>query len=152
MTGGKLETILRDSIIALLTEDQASTSPHIVPALTGGVYFRGMRPMQNEPGIANKEDAVVAVISGNEKQFQSGSCVVNIYVPDTKTASGAYMRTKGRTDQIEEWAVKVPKLLSRRGDILFEKSGMVITIKEEGINEHFVSLKMDFTLLNENFD
>lgn len=152
MTGGKLETILRDHIIALLAEDQASASPSIVPALSGGVYFRDMRPMQNEQGTANKEDIVVAVISGNEKQFQSGSCVVNIYIPDTQTANGAYMRTKGRTDQLEAWAVKVPKLLSRRGDILFEKSGMVVTLKEEDIHEHFVSLKMDFTLLNENFD
>jgi hypothetical protein len=152
MTGGKLEEYLRDNIIALLAEDQASESPMVSPALSGGVYYKGMRPMQNEQDAANKEDVVVAVISGNEEQLQKGSCVVNIYIPDTITASGAAMRTKERTDQLEAWAVKVPKLLSRRGDILFEKSGMVITLKEEGIKEHFVSLKMDFTLLNENFD
>lgn len=152
MTGGEIETFLYDGMNALVASDQASESPMVSPALSGGVYYRGMRPMQNEQGVVGKEDIVVAVITGNSKQLQKGSCVVNIYIPDTRTASGAWMRTKGRTDAVEAWAETLPKLLSRRGDILFEKSGMVMTLQEEATHEHFVSLKMDFTLLNESFD
>ena len=152
MTGGEIETFLYDGMKALAVSDQASDSPMVSPALSGGVYYRGMRPMQNEQGETGKEDIVVAVITGNAKQFQKGSCVVNVYIPDTHTASGAWMRTKNRTDAVEAWAETLPKLLSRRGDILFEKSGMVMTLQEEATHEHFVSLKMDFTLLNENFD
>lgn len=152
MTGGEIETFLYDGMKALVASDQASESPMVSPALSGGVYYRGMRPMQNEQGETGKEDIVVAVITGNAKQFQNGSCVVNVYIPDTHTASGAWMRTKSRTDAVEAWAETLPKQLSRCGDILFEKSGMVLTLQEEALHEHFVSLKMDFYLLNENID
>jgi len=152
MTSGEIEKYLYEGMKALVASDQAGTPPMVSPALSGGVYYRDMRPMQNEQGIPNAEDIVVAVITGNERQLQSGSCVVNIYVPDIVTASGAHLRNKARTDQIELWAVTLPRLLSQRGDIYFRKSGMVTTLKEESIKEHFVSLKMDFTLLNENID
>lgn len=152
MTGGEIEKFLYEGMKALVDADKASDCPKVSPALSGGVYYRGMRPMQNEQGETDKEDIVVAVITGNSRQMQSGSCVVNFYVPDTVTASGARMRNKGRTDQLEKWAETLPKLLTRRGDIYFVKSGMVTTLKEENISEHFVSLKMDFTLLNEHFD
>ncbi len=152
MTGGELEKFLYEGMKALVASDKAAASPMVSPALSGGVYYRGTRPMQNEQGAANKEDIVVAVLTGNEKQFQKGSCVVNIYIPDIRTASGATMRNKERTDIVEAWAKTLPKQLTRRGDILFEKSGMVMTLQEEALREHFVSLKMDFTLLNESFD
>lgn len=152
MTGGELEKFLYEGMKALVASDKAAASPMVSPALSGGVYYRGTRPMQNEQGEVNKEDIVVAVLTGNEKQFQKGSCVVNIYIPDIRTTSGATMRDKQRTDTVEAWAKTLPKQLSRRGDILFEKSGMVMTLQEEALREHFVSLKMDFTLLNENFD
>lgn len=152
MTGGEIERFLFESMRALVASDREAESPMVSPALSGDVYYRGMRPMQNEQGAANREDIVVAVLAGNEKQFQKGSCVVNIYIPDIRTASGAEMRDKGRTDSVEAWAKTLPKQLSRRGDILFEKSGIVMTLQEEALHEHFVSLKMDFTLLNESFD
>lgn len=152
MTGGEIETILYQGIKALVASDQAAASPVVSPALSGGVYYRGMRPMQNEQGGTPKEDIVVAVITGNAKQFQSGSCVVNVYVPDVVTASGAYLRNKSRTDQIEAWLETLPKQLSRRTDIYFVKSGMVMALQEEALRQHFVSLKMDFTLLNDKFD
>lgn len=152
MTGGEIERFLFEGMRALVASDREAESPMVSPALSGDVYYRGMRPVQNEQGAANREDIVVAVLAGNEKQFQKGSCVVNIYIPDIRTASGAEMRDKGRTDSVEAWAKTLPKQLSRRGDILFEKSGIVMTLQEEALHEHFVSLKMDFTLLNENFD
>lgn len=152
MTGGEIERFLFESMRALVVSDREAESPMVSPALSGDVYYRGMRPVQNEQGAANREDIVVAVLAGNEKQFQKGSCVVNIYIPDIRTASGAEMRDKGRTDSVEAWAKTLPKQLSRRGDILFEKSGIVMTLQEEALHEHFVSLKMDFTLLNESFD
>ena len=152
MTGGEIETILYQGIKALVASDKVAASPMVSPVLSGDVYYHGMRPMQNEQGTAGKEDIVVAVLAGNARQFQNGSCVVNVYVPDVATASGAYMRNKGRTDQIEAWLEILPKRLSCRDDVYFVKSGMVMTLQEEALRQHFVSLKMDFTLLNNNFD
>ena len=118
--------------------------------VTGEVYYKGMRPLQNgdDPG---QEDIVVAVLTGTAKQIQKGSCVVNVYVPDTQVASGALLWSKRRTDEIERWMEKVPRELTRMSGILFKVSGMIATLAEEKVREHFVSLKMDFKLLNENY-
>lgn len=152
MTGGEIEQFLYEGMKALIASDKAAATPMVSPALSGEVYYRGMRPVQREQGGTDTEDVVVAVIAGNDKQLQKGSCVVNIYIPDTTVQSGAHLKNKSRTDMVETWANTLPKALTRRGDIYFSKSSIVMTLQEEAIHQHFVSLKMDFALLNENFD
>ena len=46
---------------------------------------------------------------------------------------------------------RVPRELTRMSGILFKASGMITTLAEEKVREHFVSLKMDFKLLNDNY-
>lgn len=152
MNKGKIEEILYKGLKSIVSSDNASSNPMLSPALSGKVYYQDTRPVQNETDESVKEDIVVSVPAGNNSQLQSGSCIVNIYVPDILTASGSYMRYKSRTDMIEEWANTLPQKLNRLGDIYFTRSSMVVTLKEEAIHQHFVSLKMDFKLLNEDFD
>ena len=116
MTGGQLETILYNALKAM-----------DLP-INGEVYYSGMRPTQNG-NDPNKEDIVVRSLTGDNKQVQKGSCLINVYVPDITVASGAVLKDKRRTDTLEQWA----------------------TLKEPDIKEHFVSLKMDFKLLNEHY-
>ena len=138
MTGGEIEKVLYQCVKAM-----------DLP-VTGEVYYKGMRPLQNgdDPG---KEDIVVAVLTGTAGQIQKGSCVVNVYVPDTQVASGAFLWNKRRTDEIERWLAALPRELTRRSGILFKPSGMIATLAEEKVKEHFVSLKMDFKLLNADY-
>ena len=138
MTGGEIEKVLYRCVKAM-----------DLP-VTGEVYYKGMRPLQNgdDPG---KEDIVVAVLAGTAGQIQKGSCVVNVYVPDTQVASGAFLWNKRRTDEIERWLAALPRELTRRSGILFKPSGMIATLAEEKVKEHFVSLKMDFKLLNADY-
>lgn len=138
MTGGEIEKVLYQCVKAM-----------DLP-VTGEVYYKGMRPLQNgdDPG---KEDIVVAVLAGTAGQIQKGSCVVNVYVPDTQVASGAFLWNKRRTDEIERWLAALPRELTRRSGILFKPSGMIATLAEEKVKEHFVSLKMDFKLLNADY-
>ena len=138
MTGGEITKVLYQCVKAM-----------DLP-VTGEVYYKGMRPLQNgdDPG---KEDIVVAVLTGTAGQIQKGSCVVNVYVPDTQVASGAFLWNKRRTDEIERWLASLPKELTRRSGILFKPSGMIATLAEEKVKEHFVSLKMDFKLLNADY-
>ncbi len=138
MTGGQLETILYNALKAM-----------DLP-INGEVYYSGMRPTQNG-NDQNKEDIVVRSLTGDNKQVQKGSCLVNIYVPDITVASGAVLKDKRRTDTLEQWATTLPKALTRATGILFRPSGMITTLKEPDIKEHFVSLKMDFKLLNEHY-
>lgn len=138
MTGGEIMKVLYQCVKAM-----------DLP-VTGEVYYKGMRPLQNgdDPG---KEDIVVAVLTGTAGQIQKGSCVVNVYVPDTQVASGAFLWNKRRTDEIERWLAALPRELTRRSGILFKPSGMIATLAEEKVKEHFVSLKMDFKLLNADY-
>ena len=138
MTGGEITKVLYQCVKAM-----------DLP-VTGKVYYKGMRPLQNgdDPG---KEDIVVAVLTGTAGQIQKGSCVVNVYVPDTQVASGAFLWNKRRTDEIERWLAALPRELTRRSGILFKPSGMIATLAEEKVKEHFVSLKMDFKLLNADY-
>ena len=138
MTGGQLETILYNALKTM-----------VLP-INGEVYYSGMRPTQNG-NDPNKEDIVVRSLTGDNKQVQKGSCLVNVYVPDITVASGAVLKDKRRTDALEQWATTLPKALTRATGILFRPSGMITTLKEPDIKEHFVSLKMDFKLLNEHY-
>lgn len=139
MNGEQLETWLRNNVAAL------------EPPISGKVYIKGFRPLQNDFNDGNKEDIVVSALAGDDAQLQHGSCLVNIYVPDTQTASGNFYKTKQRTEPLAEWASTLPQRLSKAGDIYFEKQGMILTLQEEALHEHFVSIKMDFYLLNENY-
>lgn len=138
MTGGQLETILYNALKAM-----------VLP-INGEVYYSGMRPTQNG-NDPNKEDIVVRSLTGDNKQVQKGSCLVNVYVPDITVASGAVLKDKRRTDTLEQWATTLPTVLTKATGILFRPSGMITTLKEPDIKEHFVSLKMDFKLLNEHY-
>lgn len=138
MTGGQLETILYNALKAMALP------------INGEVYYSGMRPTQNG-NDPNKEDIVVRSLTGDNKQVQKGSCLVNVYVPDITVASGAVLKDKRRTDTLEQWATTLPTVLTRATGILFRPSGMITTLKEPDIKEHFVSLKMDFKLLNEHY-
>ena len=151
MTGCEIENFLYEGMKAIIASDRASDSPVVNPALSGGVYYRGTRPLQREQGGTDREDIVVACTDGDEHQIQKGVCVVDIYVPDITVASGAHMRNKQRTDMLESWAKTLPSLLTRSGDIYFTRSSMVLTRSEDAIHQHYVSLKMDFRLLNNDY-
>ena len=133
MTTGELETLLRTRVIDAR------------PPITGGVYFKEMRPRQQD-GDGNLEDCEVMVLTGGGSELVNGTCVVNIYVPDTLTASGLYLRSKRRTDELEAWLSELPMII-RDGEVYFVRDGLVTTLKEESTHEHFVSLKMKFKVV-----
>ena len=114
----------------------------------GGVYYRGTRPMQNTSAGAT-EDLIIAVTTGNHELVQRGTAIINVYVPDVLTSSGMFMRDKGRTDSVEAWLATLPALLSSPS-IQFYTNSLIVTLPEESIHQHFVSLKMDFITINTN--
>ena len=137
MTAGEIETVLRSRVL----EAQ--------PPITGGVYFKDMRPRQNDSD-QHLEDCEVMVLTGNGSELVEGSCVVNIYVPDTLTASGLYLKSKPRTDALEQWLEALPEAI-RDGEIYFKRDGLIATIAEPKTKEHFVSLKMTFKVIQRHF-
>lgn len=118
----------------------------------GRVYYRGLRPICTNP-TAYKEDAVVAFLTGTSGDIQNGTCLVNVYVNDIQAAkSGLYYQDKKRCREIAELLELFPDFANRNdADLYFKQSDMVATLAEEEINQHFVSLKMEFKVLNEHY-
>lgn len=137
MTGGEIENILRERII------------NANPPISGSVYFKDMRSRQGRTD-GDLEDCEVMVLTGKGLELLEGTCVVNVYVPDTLTASGLYLRSKRRTDAIEKWLEGVPMAI-RDGSLYFSRDGLITTIAEPDTHEHFVSLKMKFKVIEENY-
>lgn len=107
----------------------------------GTVYMQGCRPLD-----AKTEDVVIAVTSGTADQIQAGRARVNIYVPDIDNNSGALVPDKERIQELEKFDSAVVVALNT---VLFEEYEfylfeMTDIVKAEGINQHFVNIKLEF--------
>ena len=120
--------------------------------ICGGVYYRGLRPMQPN-ATSYGEDAVVAFLMGTSRDVQNGTCLVNVYVSDIAGAkSGVYYADKTRCTEIAERLESFPDYANKNEqDLYFKQSSMIATIAENDIHQHFVSLKMEFKVLNEHY-
>ena len=119
--------------------------------ISGNVYYRGLRPIQKNAS-SYKEDVIVAFLTGDGTDVQQGTCLLNVYVPDIQAGSGVFYANKERCSEIADILERFP-MYARQSDseVYFKQSGMVATFAEEGIKQHFVSLKMEFKVLNNNY-
>ena len=107
----------------------------------GTVYMQGCRSLD-----AKTEDVVIAVTSGTADQIQTGRARVNIYVPDIDNNSGTLVPDKERIQELEKFdsAVVVALNTVRFEEYEFYLFEMTDTVKAEGINQHFVNIKLEF--------
>ena len=136
MTGNKLLTYIYQRVKQLKDEGYLP--------IKGDVYKANERPLD-----ANTEDCCILVIGGNSLQIQEGDVVVNIYVPDIMNAEGLWKENRARTEQMEYILESLPMLLTSMGDVRFTIGGMILTLEEEGIHQHFASIKMNFKVLTD---
>jgi hypothetical protein len=111
--------------------------------INGGVYKFGMRPKGSM-----KEDAIVKFVQGYDSQIQSGTVVVNVYVPDFDPyENGVLVRDIARCERIEsaanEWVIT---LTTEKSDYKFKLAQTIYTEEEAEINQHFVSIRLKFRL------
>lgn len=136
MTGNELLTYIYQRVKQLKDEGYLP--------IKGDVYKANERPLD-----ANTEDCCISVIGGNSLQIQEGDVVVNIYVPDIMNAEGLWKENRARTEQMEYILESLPMLLTSMGDVRFTIGGMILTLEEEDIHQHFASIKMSFKVLTE---
>ena len=119
--------------------------------VSGGVYYRGLRP--SEKNISSyKEDIVIAFLTGDGTDIQKGTCLVNVYIPDVQASSGLYYADKERCIEVATELESFPKYATLNDkSIVFAQSGMIATFAEESVRQHFVSLKLEFKVLNNNY-
>ena len=115
-------------------------SSNIAAFVNGQTYRDGFRPENSE-----LEDIIVIYSTGNAEIVQKGVVIVNIYVPDINLR-GKKVANKARLKAIEVLAGEfIEKHYS--GQYLLELSDIVQSFKEEDINQHFVSIRIKYTLL-----
>lgn len=142
MNGEKLEKVLYDIANAFNAE---------YLNVDGGIYYRGLRPFQKNINLFH-EDIVIAFLTGTSGDIQKGTCLVNVYIPNVQAKSGIFYQNKQRCAAIAEALELLPKFANDNADgIYFKQSDMIYTFAEENINQHFVSLKMEFKVLNNNY-
>lgn len=119
--------------------------------VSGGIYYRGLRPTEKNVSLY-KEDIIIAFLTGTSGDIQSGTCLVNVYIPDIQAKSGIFYADKQRCEYIAGELEQFPKFANKNEyGIYFKQSDMIYTFAEESINQHFVSLKMEFKALNKNY-
>ncbi|MCM1079700.1 MAG: hypothetical protein NC344_10185 [Bacteroidales bacterium] len=104
-------------------------------SIGGGVYRKGMRPKDSD-----KEDCVVAFLSGMEGQLQSGEVYVHIYVP--YTSAGCRSALIPDIARIEQLEVKLTELLMELGndsEYLFSYRSTPSTVELEDIRQSQLS-------------
>jgi len=109
--------------------------------INGKVYKFGTRPRDSR-----KEDAVVKFVTGFDGQIQSGTVVINIYVPDFDAFdNGVLVRDINRCTEIESVSNKwVESLTAEISDYMFRKAQTIYTEEEPEINQHFISIRLRF--------
>ena len=106
----------------------------------GGKFYRaGMRPKN-----AKTEDVVVKFLTGIDEQEQSGVVLVHVYVPNVQASNdGELVENITRVDELEELLNTTVANLED-GEYLFEKDGTPNSFPVEGIEQHFINMRLKY--------
>lgn len=118
----------------------------VASAVSGSVYFSGYRPRDSK-----LEDITVTFIAGQTDQMQKGVVSVKIYVPDIDPYGNGVMVEKGaRTEElqriVQDWLDSNP---AANTNYLLELQNTISVTEYEEIQQHAVSVMLQYTLFNE---
>lgn len=108
-------------------------------AVKGDTYRSGMRPAD-----ARTEDIVIKFLAGTDRQVQTGTVIMNIYVPDISYG------TRGRkvTDhkRIADLQLLVRDFIGRGGseEYLLDTGSTPRTEEIEGMEQHVICVRINF--------
>ena len=111
-------------------------------AIRGEVYRTDQRPA-NSPS----EDLIVKFLSGNDEQIQSGTVVINLYVPDIESSDG---KTKDIT-RIGELQELIKKFVSENEDTdyMISTERTPYSTKDPDIEQHLIVARLKFQRLSQ---
>lgn len=111
--------------------------------VTGGIYVMGERPLNSK-----LEDIVVSTIDLTQDSApQRGTSNVNIHVPDIDVTIGGIRQKKANRTRLQELTEIVCSLLESANI-----EGLAIwmtnqnTLKEPDIDQHFVNLRVEWSI------
>lgn len=118
----------------------------VASAVSGSVYFPTYRPRDSK-----LEDITVKFMSGGTEQMQKGVVSVKIYVPDIDPyGNGVMVENGARTEElqriVQDWLDSNP---AAKTNYLLELHETISVTEYEEIQQHAVSVMLDYTLFNE---
>lgn len=115
----------------------------LVSGINGSVYRNGYRPRDSRA-----EDIIVTFTTGLPDEIETGIVTLNIYVPDIDPyGNGVLVEDGARTDEIERFAQKwVDSLSASMSDYIFKLQQTIYTETEPDIHQHFVVVKLKYSL------
>jgi hypothetical protein len=118
----------------------------LAQAISGKVYRGGQRPRDSK-----NEDVTLHITSVTASQRQEGVAVVNIFVPDIHVGMTATLTEDARrTAELERIATNWAEGLTTNltGEYLIRLASAVYTMREEDTKEHFVVVRLRFSIIN----
>ena len=112
----------------------------INPLINGQTYRNGVRPLNSQ-----KEDCVIAFLTGLDGQYQTGVVNINIFVPMVKNNDNQYRKNFIRCDAIEQ--ALMPIIEEAKTDLRnyrLELHQMIQTFEETDIKQFFINAKVKF--------
>jgi hypothetical protein len=112
----------------------------INPLINGQTYRSGVRPLNSQ-----KEDCVIAFLTGLDGQYQTGVININIFVPMVKNNDNQYMKDFVRCDAIERALMPIiEKAKTALRNYRLELHQMIQTFEERDIKQFFINAKVKF--------
>lgn len=112
-------------------------------AIRGNVYRPDMRPSD-----AKTEDLVVKFYTGVDAQVQTGTIILDLYVPDTKSKDGRMVRNHSRIGALQEEIQSFIDGFSEP-EYLIETEVSPYTIEVEGLSQHCIKTRIKFQRLSQ---
>lgn len=111
-------------------------------AIHGEVYRTEQRPAK-----ATTEDLIVKLLSGDDEQIQSGTIVINIYVPDIDGSDG---KTKDIT-RIGELQQRIKEFVANCDDTdyMINLENIPYSTKNPDIEQHLIVARLKFQRLSQ---
>lgn len=112
----------------------------INPLINGQTYRLGVRPLNSQ-----KEDCVIAFLSGLDGQYQTGVININIFVPTVKNNDNQYRKNFVRCDAIERALIPIieeSKTALRNYRLTLHQ--LIQTFEDTDIKQFFINAKVKF--------
>lgn len=108
-------------------------------AIRGGVYRSEMRPAN-----AQTEDLIVKFYTGIDSQIQSGTVIIDIYVPDIAYGNdGRKVADKQRIGELQEFVLSFVND-NEDAEYLMETEVSPYTVPIEEIEQHCIKTRINF--------
>lgn len=111
-------------------------------ALRGSLYRSEMRPAN-----ADGEDLIVKFLAGTDEQIQSGTVLLNLYVPDVEIDSGRKVADKNRIGELQRLILDFVEDCDDT-DYWIKTDGTPYSTYNPDIEQHLIVTRLKFQRLS----